>query len=141
MASEAYERRNARARALGYRNYYDYRIHGYGREPPGAPVDPEARAERMGLRRGGGFLALLRNPDRVGAITELRTSREAIMIVTMRTGEMRVYRVPFRRLPDILDLVDGSGIPFRGYGRRRPGEDDEDEQDLEAVDVEELSEE
>lgn len=37
MASAAYEARNARARALGYRSYYDYRAHGNGATPPTAP--------------------------------------------------------------------------------------------------------
>lgn len=37
MASAAYERRNARARALGYTSYYDYRAHGNGALPPSAP--------------------------------------------------------------------------------------------------------
>ena len=37
MASAAYERRNARARELGYRSYYDYRAHDNGKLPPSAP--------------------------------------------------------------------------------------------------------
>ena len=37
MASAAYERRNAAARAKGYTSYYDYRAHGNGKRPPGAP--------------------------------------------------------------------------------------------------------
>jgi hypothetical protein len=37
VASAAYERRNARARALGYQSYYDYRAHGNGARPPDAP--------------------------------------------------------------------------------------------------------
>ncbi len=37
MATAAYQARNARARALGYRSYYDYRAHDNGRIPPAAP--------------------------------------------------------------------------------------------------------
>lgn len=47
--SPAYERRNQRARALGYRSYYDYRAHDNGRLPPdAAPV----KGERLGRLRG-----------------------------------------------------------------------------------------
>lgn len=47
MASSAWERRNASARAAGYRNYYDYRAHDYGRLPASAERltgEPLARA-------------------------------------------------------------------------------------------------
>ena len=49
MASPAYERRNAAARAKGYRSYYDYRAHDNGRIPP---TQPRLRGE--GLRRARG---------------------------------------------------------------------------------------
>jgi hypothetical protein len=62
--SSAYERRNERARALGYRNYYDYRLHDNGKQPPG-PVKL-SRAERR-RRRGhvgrADFLASLGEGD------------------------------------------------------------------------------
>jgi hypothetical protein len=37
VASAAYQRRDARARALGYASYYDYRAHDNGRIPPSQP--------------------------------------------------------------------------------------------------------
>lgn len=46
--SERTARDNARAQALGYRDYYDYRVHGYGAVPPGEPVTPEMRRAYRG---------------------------------------------------------------------------------------------
>lgn len=48
MASR-WQQRNERARQLGYRNYYDYRVHRYGAIPadqPAAPRGPEYRRLR-----------------------------------------------------------------------------------------------
>lgn len=53
MASAAYDRRNAAARAKGYSSYYDYRAHDNGRLPPGAPREAGA-----GLRRARGHASL-----------------------------------------------------------------------------------
>lgn len=50
MASGAWERRNARARLLGYQNYYDYRVHNSGRAAPSVPVTSEMRAANRGHR-------------------------------------------------------------------------------------------
>lgn len=59
-----YERRNARAQALGYRNYYDYRLHFNGRVPPGPiNVTPAERRQRRGHRGRADFLASLREGD------------------------------------------------------------------------------
>jgi hypothetical protein len=60
----AYERRDARARALGYENYYDYRLHDNGRLPPG-PIEmsPAERARRRGHRGRLDFLRSLGEGD------------------------------------------------------------------------------
>lgn len=47
MASQSWSRRNARARSLGFRNYYDYRMHNYGERPPSEP--PARGTERAHL--------------------------------------------------------------------------------------------
>lgn len=62
--SAAYERRDARARALGYESYYDYRLHDNGRLPPG-PLDlsQEERARRRGHRSRLDFLRSLGEGD------------------------------------------------------------------------------
>lgn len=46
----AYKRRTARARLLGYRSYYDYRIHNYGELPPERKVSPSMRERLRGHR-------------------------------------------------------------------------------------------
>lgn len=57
--------RNRRARALGYKSYYDYRIHDNGRIPPGRPPIP--KGERADIRGHGsgsrGFLRKLGEGD------------------------------------------------------------------------------
>jgi hypothetical protein len=50
VASSSYERRNARARSLGYESYYDYRVHGSGTVPASQPVTPEMREANRGHR-------------------------------------------------------------------------------------------
>lgn len=53
MASTGWQKRNASARALGYRNYYDYRAHDYGKTPPsGRQLAGEALARARGHRSG-----------------------------------------------------------------------------------------
>ena len=60
----AYERRNQRARELGYRNYYDYRLHKNGRIPPGPlTLSPAERARRRGHRGRNDFLRSLGEGD------------------------------------------------------------------------------
>lgn len=49
MASRAWEARNARARALGYDSYYDYRAHSYGRR---ASSEPRATGPELSQLRG-----------------------------------------------------------------------------------------
>lgn len=56
MASASYERRNARARALGYASYYDYRVHNHGRIAPSEPAPTgEARSRLRGHRGAADF--------------------------------------------------------------------------------------
>lgn len=60
----AYEKRNQRARDLGYKNYYDYRVHGNGKLPPGPiEITPEERARRRGHRGRQDFLSSLDEGD------------------------------------------------------------------------------
>lgn len=47
--SAVYQRRNERARALGYRSYYDYRTHDNGRL---APDQPRPKGQRLKRLRG-----------------------------------------------------------------------------------------
>lgn len=59
-----YQARNERAKALGYKSYYDYRIHGNGKLPPGPiKLEPEERARRRGHRGRVDFLGSLDEGD------------------------------------------------------------------------------
>lgn len=63
--SPAYERRNQRARAAGYRSYYDYRAHDNGRLPPDvAPI----KGERLGRLRGHRSAADLERSVKTGSL-------------------------------------------------------------------------
>lgn len=60
----AYQRRNERARALGYTSYYDFRLHDHGRIPPGPlELTAEERSRRRGHRGRQDFLDSLREGD------------------------------------------------------------------------------
>lgn len=61
--SSSYERRNARARAEGYRNDYDRRVHGNGTIPASEPVTAEMRQAHRGHRS---YADLNRLIDRLG---------------------------------------------------------------------------
>lgn len=59
-----WQARNERAQALGYRNYYDYRVHDYGRQPPGRPVDTSIRQSTRGHAGLRELLAFIAQPRR-----------------------------------------------------------------------------
>lgn len=57
VVSEWRRKRDRMARARGYRDYYDYRLHGSGRTPPDAAPPPEGeRARRRGHAGRADFL-------------------------------------------------------------------------------------
>lgn len=61
--SDAYARRNARARELGYKSYYDYRAHDHGRRPPGEPRATGETLARLRGHRSAADLAAAIKPD------------------------------------------------------------------------------
>lgn len=67
MASSSWERRNDRARALGYRNYYDYRAHDFGRSR--AKLSGEALRAARGHVGAADLEALLRS-GRVAVLSQ-----------------------------------------------------------------------
>ncbi len=116
-----WDARNERARDLGYRNYYDYRAHGYGRD---APTQPAARGEdlaRLRGHRGPSDLAAVAN--RVEVLTIMPGTRNAkgqwtsaLVLVEMNDGTTRQYRIPAShlknrdRMADLYStLVSGGG--------------------------------
>jgi hypothetical protein len=60
--SERTARDNARARALGYRDYYDYRVHGFGRIPAGTEVTGEMRRAYRGHAGLSDLIAAINRP-------------------------------------------------------------------------------
>lgn len=75
--SAAQARRDEKARALGYQSYYDYRLHDYGRQPPGPlELTPDERAQRRGHVEEASsyrdFLAYLRPGDEVMLADHIR---------------------------------------------------------------------
>jgi hypothetical protein len=101
MAS-AWDKRNAKARKLGYKNYYDYRKHGYGKDPPAE------QPTRRSPRGKAAFKRQLRKPDQVALIVEVPeahtpdgTWTKMRFIVTRRDGQIDEYVVP---LDDEEDL-------------------------------------
>ncbi len=63
--SASYEKRNQRARSLGYKSYYDYRAHDNGRL---APTAPRLRGERLARARGHRSGSDLRRAIRDGSL-------------------------------------------------------------------------
>lgn len=61
----AYRRRDERAKALGYKSYYDYRAHEHGKLPPSAPRATGAKLRRL---RGHASGADLARQARAGAL-------------------------------------------------------------------------
>lgn len=101
MAS-SWEKRNAKARKLGYKNYYDYRKHGYGAQPP------EEKPARRAPRGKAAFKRQIRKPDQVALIVEVPEAHKPDgswtkmrFIVTRRDGKIDEYVVP---LDDVEDL-------------------------------------
>lgn len=111
MASAAWEKRNAKARAAGYRNYYDYRLHDYGRLPPVLPLESGTVAKRRRGTRGKAALKRqLAKPTQVGLIVEVPEAHDAegqwtkMRFIVMRTdGKIDEYVVPLDDEEEDLD--------------------------------------
>lgn len=98
-----WENRNARARTLGYKNYYDYRAHGYGATPPKAP---RATGERLAALRGHRSAAGLNRLSRSGRVELVKVNPGAR---DPKTGQWSTAEVT-------LTLDDGSERTFRLRG-------------------------
>lgn len=96
MASAAWERRNARARALGYRNYYDYRAHHYGQRPASQPAARGPSLRRLRGHAGRADAAALLGAGKVDMVNVVQTEydppeMEVNMMLT--NGKTRVFRL------------------------------------------------
>lgn len=118
--SDVYARRNARARELGYRSYYDYRAHDNGRIPPaGARLRGEALAEARGHRSAADLARTVRDGDLV-VVSNLRRdpssgrySRLEVTVVDLQ-GRERVFRLTREqataaRLSALASRVEAAG--------------------------------
>lgn len=98
--SAAYERRNARARALGYQSYYDYRAHNHGKAPPGAA---RPSGETLARLRGHRSAADLTRAVRTGSLVSVlgHSERDPVsgtykwvdIVVVDPRGRERSYRL------------------------------------------------
>lgn len=126
MASPTTEARNARAQALGYRNYYDYRIHDNGRIPPeesslqGSDLT-RARGHRgyMDLRAALGEGDLVSVSD-VGPRNRLGQYQWVDVSVADANGDETVYTIRGSRISDLIDDIEDleyEGVTFSpAYG-------------------------
>lgn len=96
--SPSWQRRNDAARAAGYRNYYDYRVHDYGRRAPSAPVEREQLSRLRGHRSGADLRRDIK-PDSVvtwnGSERDPKTGRYrwVELAVIGPDGRERIYRL------------------------------------------------
>jgi hypothetical protein len=127
MASAGWQRRNAAARAKGYRNYYDYRMHRYGARPASEPIPGGLGPMLRGQRGPAALLRVLRSPNRVALIVEIPESNKQGQwthmryVVTFNNADIREYLVA---IPDSLtlaswrDAIDEAGVDYIQYVSR-----------------------
>lgn len=148
-SSSAYQRRNERARSLGYRNYYDYRIHNHGRTPPDAAAPTGADRARLRGHRGTEDLLRTLKPGAVIVVPEGlqsipkdakgRYSKIEVLVLREdgRSERFTIRRASYDRVVKILERMAAAGAMFspapsldlRRLARvaDRPDVDDEDE--------------
>lgn len=158
--SGSWQARNARAQALGYRNYYDYRVHNYGKQPASAPVSEAARPRLRG-HRGAADLEQLMQRGRVELLTidtavrgkQGRYTSVQVSVLTtdgkLRTFTLRGKGATNARLAAIRDAAVQGGATYLAAASvdvfAREGKDvdagSDDEITLEREDLEDLGDE
>lgn len=119
MATERTNRANARAQALGYRNAYDYRVHGYGRIPASERVSGEALARARGHRSAADLERAVGPGDVVSVWTYGPRDKEGRykwvdILLLDANGRERIYRlrgpqITAKNLDRIAEAVDTAG--------------------------------
>lgn len=126
MAPAGYwQRRNARAKALGYRNYYDYRAHDNGRIPPEQPALKGAELTRARGHASAGDLAKLLRARRVEMIAVVATidDRERLRVDALatlddgRTVEFQLRERELARVRSVIDESDPEAVLLIGSPR------------------------
>jgi hypothetical protein len=119
------ERDNARARALGYESYYDWRAHDSGRIPPG---EPRAQGERLAAlrgHRGAADLERLLKSGRVELVNTVTTvdakGRVGVDVLVTKddgsTVEFRVSQPKAGQIGGVLDDMGSDAPPLVGSPR------------------------
>lgn len=149
MASAYWQARNARAIALGYANYYDYRAHDNGRLPPSAP---RLQGEMLAVSRGHRGVADFRRAVRSGRVSmaqvydverDARGRRRSVsMLVTDVRGRQRLYKLKTAPLTDdelaAIDAeLEAQQVDVREYTRKTQVADLVEEPELDLDDLEE----
>lgn len=114
-----WEERNAKARQAGFRNYYDYRIHGYGKIPPDEKITGERLARARGHRSRADFNRELESGDVVsvwglGPRDQSGQYRWVDLMVQKDNGDERIFRfranqITAEELEKLVGTVEGAG--------------------------------
>ena len=118
-----WEERNAAARAKGYKNYYDYRAHNYGRIPPEKPKLSGERLARAAGRAGPAALrkALTSGEAELVIVTPTQRNRagqftQVSIDVTNANGDSRTYWIDdLDWLADWWDEADDDFVLLDAY--------------------------
>lgn len=120
-ATSAWEKRNARARALGYRNYYHYRTSEYGKLPPAAPRPTGAKLRRLRGHSGrADFLAdlgegdLIIMPNGLSSVEFDEDARDGVgayveivkLVIDGDTGADRTYILRNLTRAELVDTIE-----------------------------------
>jgi len=121
----AYQRRNARARALGYRSYYDYRVHQHGRIPPDQAAPARGSAERARLRGHRSTADLVRTirpgdvvvvPEGLQSIPKRGDRYTKIEVLLLkesgRAERFTMRRATYERVTRVLEQMAAAGAIF-----------------------------
>ena len=137
--SPAYAARNARARAAGYKSYYDFRVHNHGAIPPSQPAPTgEARSRLRGhrsaedLRKSALDGAMITVTDHSGRDNKGRYKWVELTVIDAK-GVQRTYRLSGKQLkPEFLrklieDVQAGGAVlsPSPSLDLRRYSGDDD----------------
>lgn len=135
-----WEERNAKARQAGFRNYYDYRIHGYGKIPPDEKVTGERLAKARGHRSLADLEKMVAEGDTVaiwnlGPRDDLGRYRWVDVMLKKENGEELMFRLRGRQLSSArlqklvanVEKVGGIFSPAPSLDIRRMIEELEDE--------------
>lgn len=106
MASAGWEKRNAAAQAKGYRNFYDYRAHGYGRIPADQPA---AKGDALRALRGHASTAdfeRLLHSGRVELVNVVQTGpqRYELLVITS-DGKQKSFTIRGRKQVEKLQAA------------------------------------